>query len=149
MQSCPAKHFHRSTQNKSMKYLLTILAAAMLAGCVSSTQNPNIVAVKSTTFGFDVSGDPQTSVPHVRIGLVRNFYQLIPVRTNQVFSPSYATSMSAEMRLTSQRGQEDFATGEAANLISASNTVAKIGAEAANIQTPAFAPAVSGVSTNK
>jgi hypothetical protein len=69
-----------STQNKIMKTKLVICSllstVSLLAGCISKG-NTNIIASKSTTFGFDVSGDPQTSVPHVRMGLIRNFYQVI------------------------------------------------------------------------
>ncbi len=128
-----------------MKPLLLIFGltlALFASGCASRVPG-NIVIVKTTTFGFDVSGDPQTQIPHVRLGLIRNFYQVIPTSTNGIYAPSYAASMSAEMRLTSQRGQEDFATGEAANLISNTNaignTVAKIGAGQRNIDTPLFA----------
>jgi hypothetical protein len=104
-----------------------------LTGCMSAT-NRNIVAVKSTVLGFDVSSDPQSQIPHVRLGLVRNFYQVIPVaiatsnNAASVQTPNYATSMAADMGLTSQQGAEEFATGNAADLQTKANTTAQIGA---------------------
>ena len=139
---------------------MALALAMLITGCVTSHEN--IVAVKTTTLGFDVSGDPGTYVPHVRLGLIRNFYQVVPVGTNAMFAPSYAASMSADMRIADQTASEDFAAGEAATLISAvnatNNTAAKLGVEILRANAVTFnpsqlsplpvAPVAAPVSTN-
>ena len=114
--------------------LLGLMAAILLPACNTAPRR-DIVAVKSTVLGFDVSADASSQIPHVRLGLIRNFYQVIPVAmgsssntTAFVATPNYATSMAADMGLTSQQGAEEFATGNAADLQSKGVTTAQIGA---------------------
>jgi hypothetical protein len=141
--------------------LLGLMAAILLPACNTAPRR-DIIAVKSTVLGFDVSADAVSQIPHVRLGLVRNFYQMIPVAIGSssntlasVQTPNYATSMAADMGLTSQQGAEEFATGNAADLQSKGATTAQIGAAklrgTALVLTglsPAVAGAASGVITN-
>lgn len=94
-----------------MKKSLLIFAAAAMLG-ISGCVNPgNIVAYKTTVLGFDVSYDSASTSPHVRLGLVRSFYQQIPVSTNKVYAPDYATRMDATLAATKQFGEEGFGSG--------------------------------------
>lgn len=141
-------------KNKITIALLAITSGFLLTACNTAPRR-DIILVKSTVFGFDVSADAQTQVPHVRLGLIRNFYQIIPVAMSTsnsvatVETPNYATSMTADMGLTSQQGSEEFATGNAADLQTKSNTTAQIGAAklraVATVLSPsaAIAPAIS------
>jgi hypothetical protein len=70
----------------------------------------NIVAVKSTVFGLDISSNGE--VPHIRLGLVRHFYQQIPTSTNAVFSPVYTSHTDAVIGATRQTVIEDFTIGK-------------------------------------
>jgi hypothetical protein len=151
-------------KNKMLAFMTTAACLAvgltLLTGCNSAPRR-DIIAVKSTVLGFDVSADAVSQIPHVRLGLIRNFYQMIPVAigssSNQqasVQTPNYATSMAADMGLTSQQGAEEFATGNAADLQTKSNTTAQIGAaklRGTALVLTGLSPAVgtaSGVITN-
>ncbi len=113
---------------------LLVVGCNAITGCNTAPRR-DIIAVKSTVLGFDVSADAVSQIPHVRLGLIRNFYQMIPVSIGSssntmasVATPNYATSMAADMGLTSQQGAEEFATGNAADLQSKAETTAQIGA---------------------
>ena len=122
-------------KNKVLFITLLGLGASLLFTACNSAPRRDIIAVKSTVLGFDVSADAVSQIPHVRLGLIRNFYQMIPVAIGSssntmasVATPNYATSMAADMGLTSQQGAEEFATGNAADLQSKAQTTAQIGA---------------------
>lgn len=88
------------------------VAVGLLTGCA---QDKAIVANKSTVLGFDFSTDPATRIPHMRLGLIRNFSQVVPVMTNgTVGAPAYRARMNADLKTARQQVDEDFATGDAA-----------------------------------
>ena len=88
----------------------TALAVVWLTGCVVAPDD-SILAVKDTVLGVDIgSSNPQTY--HMRIGLVRRFYQRIPVGTNAIFAPDYATAVDGGVGLTHQNAKEMFRTGQ-------------------------------------
>jgi hypothetical protein len=135
-------------KNKTILFasLLAIGAGLLLTACNTAPRR-DIVAIKSTVLGFDVSADAGTQIPHVRLGLVRSFYQVIPVAMStsntvaSVETPNYATSMTADMGLTSQQGSEEFATGNAADLQTKDKTTAQIGAAKLRAVATVFTPA--------
>lgn len=90
--------------------LFCFIALLTCCGCVVLPPD-NIVTAKATVFGLDVSGDPVTGTPHVRLGLVRYLYQRVPTSTNQVFSAPYSSTVDATTGLTSQHAIETFSTG--------------------------------------
>lgn len=65
---------------------------------------------KSTVFGLEIA-EPTGNV-RLRFGLVRNFYQRIPVYTNTVVStPIYNTSVDGDIGFTSQNVKENYSVG--------------------------------------
>lgn len=90
-----------------MKAALCCLA--LCAGCVSLPRDC-AVADKVTVLGLDVS-PYGTSGPHVRLGLVRHFYQHVPVSTNQLYAPPYSADVVAGVGVT-QNTTEKFAVGK-------------------------------------
>ena len=105
------------------------MAAVISTGCNSAPRR-DMVLVKSTCFGFRVSPYTSTTGPQIEVGLIRDNLQIIPVvvTSNSVAVPNYASSVSADLRLTSQQANEDYATGDAASEISKGQTTAQIGA---------------------
>lgn len=93
-----------------MKRLAIAALCLFCAGCIT-IRTDAIVSAKATTFGLDISSDPSSGSPHVRFGLVRWFYQSIPVATNQLFAPDYHSDVDATIGLTSQSVHETFTTG--------------------------------------
>jgi hypothetical protein len=91
---------------------LAILTLICLAGCVRSRPN-HIIASKDTVFGLDISSDPQSRYPQIRIGMIRRFFQQVPTSTNKVFAPDYSSHVDGVIRWTSQEVTEDFSTGKA------------------------------------
>ena len=107
----------------------TLAACTLTTGC-NSTPRRDMVLVKSTCFGFRVSPYTATTGPQIEVGLIRDNLQIIPVvvTSNSVAVPNFASSVSADLRLTSQQANEDYATGDAASQITKGQTAAQIGA---------------------
>lgn len=84
-----------------------------LSSCV--IRPGHIAAEKVTVLGFELSPSSATGYPAVRLGLVRHFFQQVPVSTNRLYAPAYSASMNASLAPLSQTAREDFATGAAAS----------------------------------
>lgn len=82
------------------------------AGCGNTRATRRIVSVKHTVLGIDVAQSMNSGVmPAFRIGLVRSFWQEVPVETNVLYAPEYVASTVADVKLTHQQVNEDTATG--------------------------------------
>ncbi len=107
---------------KQLSLLATALAAALLTGCAGVNQiSGKIVSVNSTCLGLDLSQAQTDPVPHLRFGLIRSTYTIVPVSTNgvAVTAPNYKTGMRAQHKLWSLDANEELATGESNVVISA------------------------------
>ena len=87
-----------------MKPIAVALLLALACGCVTA---PRIAASKSTVLGLDISTD-SGGLPHVRLGLIRYFYQELPVSTNAIHVPNWSADVSADVGLTRQTAHETF-----------------------------------------
>lgn len=93
------------------KTFISIIILLFLCGCHSIIRKDNIVIIKSTVFGLDISTYPN-NLPHIRFGLVRHFYQTFPTSTNgPVFAPQYSTYVNGDIGVTAQDVQEEFHIG--------------------------------------
>lgn len=81
------------------------------SGCGNTRSTRRIVSVKHTVLGIDVAQSMSGAMPAFRIGLVRSFWQEIPVETNTLYAPEYVASTVADVKLTHQQVNEDTATG--------------------------------------
>jgi hypothetical protein len=89
---------------------LSVMLCLLLCGCKVVTTGDNIVSAKATVFGLDISNDPVTKVPHIRVGLVRYFYQVIPTGTNRVYAAPYSSDVDAAIGIANQKAVEKFST---------------------------------------
>lgn len=80
-----------------------------LNGCLAPRNR--IVSDKSTVFGLEIAYKDVK----VRFGLIRNFNVSVPTSTNKVFAAPFSTGMDADLKLTSQKANEQFSTMEPAN----------------------------------
>ena len=87
------------------------LLGFFFTGCANQRSTKRIVSVKHTVLGLDVAQSMNSMMPAFRLGLVRSFWQEIPVETNQIFAPEYVASTVADVQLTQQKVNEDSATG--------------------------------------
>lgn len=94
-----------------MKPILAILACVALVGCANNRGTVRIVAVKETIWGLKVSPSAQSGSPGVQIGLVRSFWQEVPVSTNQIYAPDYQAAVDADVKLNHQVVSEAFRSG--------------------------------------
>lgn len=88
--------------------LIAVLIPLLFGGC--TIPRTNIVAAKQTVFGLDISSDPQSQIPHVRLGLVRYYFQSIPTATNAVYAPPYSSTVDADIGIARQTVNESFST---------------------------------------
>lgn len=94
---------------------LLVIAGGLLAivltagGC--HTPPRDILSATTSTVGIDISTDPQTQVPHVRLGYVRMQYHLVP--TGATNAPAVSSSMSLDSAPLRNRINENFSTGDA------------------------------------
>lgn len=86
-------------------------AAFLVTGCGNTRATRRIVSVKHTVLGIDVAQSMNSAMPAFRIGLVRSFWQEVPVETNALHAPEYVASTVADVKLTHQQVNEDTATG--------------------------------------
>lgn len=105
--------------------LLFILLLLLLAGCVLSKPNGNIVSVTQTVIGIKVGQNVVTEMPEMQIGFFRSTFQIVPTSTNQIFAPSVNSSLSLDQKAFSTQIDEDFTTGSA---MAPTDSVAKRGA---------------------
>ena len=97
-----------------MKRTLIILAVAVLCGCANSRSTARIVAVKETIWGVKVGASPAGGTPAFQIGLVRSFWQEVPVATNQMHAPDWRAEVDADVKLQHQIVTEHFGAGRGA-----------------------------------
>ncbi len=97
-----------------MKTILSILALALVAGCANSRGTTRIVSVKSTVWGIDVGTAPTGGMPAFKIGLVRSFWQEVPVSTNAIHAPDWRAEVDANVKLNHQVITEHFGAGRGA-----------------------------------
>lgn len=89
--------------------ILLVLCGLCCSGCVSiNSSKRSIKAYKTTVFGLDLS--PGQYI-HVRIGLVRHFYQEIPIYTNQIYYPNYNSSVDSDVSWNTSNVKERFWVG--------------------------------------
>lgn len=88
---------------------LCATVALFCCGCVVIPPD-NIVTAKATVFGLDVSNDPVTGTPHLRLGLVRYLYQRVPTSTNAVHAAPFSSAVDATTGIASQHATEKFST---------------------------------------
>lgn len=89
---------------------MAVIVFLLLCGCKVVTTGDNIVSAKATVFGIDISNDPVTKAPHIRVGLVRYFYQTIPTGTNRVYAAPYSSDVDAQIGIANQKAVEKFST---------------------------------------
>lgn len=87
--------------------LLAIVLIAMLTGC--TVPHDRIVSGKATVLGLEVA--TECGIPHLRLGLVRYFYQSIPTGTNAVFAAPYTSDVDAKLGWN-PTARETFTTKE-------------------------------------
>ena len=97
-----------------MKTILPIIALALCAGCANSRGTTRIVSVKSTVWGIDVGTAPTGGMPAFKIGLVRSFWQEVPVSTNAIYAPDWRAEVDADLKLNHQIITEHFGAGRGA-----------------------------------
>ena len=97
-----------------MKRLLAIMMAAALVGCANSRSTARIVAVKETVWGVKVGASPAGGTPAFQIGLVRSFWQEVPVATNHMHAPDWRAEVDADVKLNHQVVKEHFGAGRGA-----------------------------------
>lgn len=98
----------RQLEVTKVRATLCSLGLLLCAGCV--VPRDCIVASKSTVLGLDISTDA-AGVPHLRLGLVRYFHQVIPVATNVLHAPPYSADVDAGLGM-SQTAKETFTIGK-------------------------------------
>lgn len=94
-----------------MRTLLTTLACVALVGCANRRDTVRIVAVKETIWGVKVGTAPSGGTPAFQIGLVRSFWQEVPVGTNAMYAPDYQAAVDADVKLNHQVVSEAFRSG--------------------------------------
>lgn len=94
-----------------MKNILFIFWICLLAGCANQRSTVRIVAVKETIWGVKVGTAPSGGTPAFQIGLVRSFWQEVPVATNQIYAPDWKAEVDADVRLNHQVVNEHFGSG--------------------------------------
>ena len=97
-----------------MKTSLSLLALALCVGCANSRGTTRIVSVKSTVWGVDVGTAPSGAMPAFKIGLVRTFWQEVPVSTNAIHAPDWRAEVDADLKLNHQVVTEHFGSGRGA-----------------------------------
>lgn len=97
-----------------MKTFLSLLALALCLGCANSRGTTRIVSVKQTVWGVDVGAAPTGGTPSFKIGLVRSFWQEVPVSTNAIHAPDWRAEVDADLRLNHQVIAEHFGAGRGA-----------------------------------
>ena len=96
-----------------MKNILFVALCLVSAGCIS-TDKGNVISGTSSVIGIDASGPAGSSLPHVRIGFVREQFHIIPTSTNGPIN-SVAIDSSINLNHAPFRSQvaEDFRVGAA------------------------------------
>jgi hypothetical protein len=97
-----------------MSRTLIIVLAWIFAGCANTRSTARIVAVKETIWGVKVGASPAGGTPSFQIGLVRTFWQEIPVATNAVWAPDWRADVEADVKLQHQIVDEHFGAGRGA-----------------------------------
>jgi hypothetical protein len=97
-----------------MKTILPIVVLALCVGCANSRGTTRIVSVKSTVWGIDVGTAPTGGMPAFKIGLVRSFWQEVPVSTNAIHAPDWRAEVDADVKLNHQKITEHFGAGRGA-----------------------------------
>lgn len=97
-----------------MKRLMAITMAVVLVGCANSRSTARIVAVKETIWGVKVGASPAGGTPAFQIGLVRSFWQEVPVATNLMHAPDWRAKVDADVKLHHQVVNEHFGAGRGA-----------------------------------
>lgn len=109
---------HRSST--VVRCCLTLAAVLLAGGCA---HRGYIVASVQTVIGLDVSENPQTQVPHVRFGYVRNQFYYVPTGKSEgdapggpaSDTPELVSDLDVDMKfLDSTRIREKFAIGAVA-----------------------------------
>ena len=73
---------------------------------------PSTVALLDTlTFVVKVGAAPSGGTPAFQIGLVRSFWQEVPVGTNAMYAPDYQAAVDADVKLNHQVVSEAFRSG--------------------------------------
>jgi hypothetical protein len=85
------------------------LFAALLCGC--ATPRGVIQTGTSTVIGMEVSKDPESSFPHLRLGFMRSQKHTVPTSKEAIFAPPVQSSISLNHHLMTTEIEEDFATG--------------------------------------
>lgn len=93
---------------------LIILLASCLCGCANTRSTSRIVAVKETIWGVKVGASPAGGTPAFQIGLVRSFWQEVPVGTNAMHAPDWRAEVDADVKLNHQIVNEQFGAGRGA-----------------------------------
>lgn len=91
-----------------------IILAAALVGCANTRSTVRIVAVKETVWGVKVGTAPSGGTPAFQLGLVRSFWQEVPVSTNQIYAPDWKAEVDADVKLNHQLVNEHFGSGKGA-----------------------------------
>lgn len=97
-----------------MKTILPLLALLAICGCSNARSTTRIVSVKSTVWGVDVGAAPTGGTPSFKIGLVRSFWQEVPVATNAIHAPDWRAEVDADLKLNRQVVTEHFGAGRGA-----------------------------------
>lgn len=97
-----------------MKQTLLVMLAACLVGCANSRSTVRIVAVKETIWGVKVGAAPSGGTPAFQIGLVRSFWQEVPIATNHIYAPDWTAQVDADVKLSHQVVNEHFGSGKGA-----------------------------------
>lgn len=117
---------------------------AICAGC-ASTPPADIVSATQSTFGLDVSADPSSSTPHVRLGFIRTQYHRVPTATNGIYAPSLISGINIDTSFTSSSAiNEEFATGLGIGIYDTN----RVGLATARARANAAAASVPGVGVN-
>lgn len=132
----PAKPPEIQFPTNLVPFLVLVAGLAGLCGCASIyKQHENVVSATESVFGMDISQSQVEQTPHVRIGFIRTQFHVVPTvrQSNEfIWTPAVVSSIDVDSHVTSNRIEEDFATGKAAeDFLGGTNTFRRrIGKEA-------------------
>ena len=90
--------------------ILALLSPLSIAGCATAKRG-NVVCVVSTVVGLEVPTSVENNFPHIRLGLIRNETEMVPVGSNAI--PPVASTTDVDIRgLTAGTVHRQFETGE-------------------------------------
>lgn len=95
-----------------------LILLAILALCPAMTcrkDRGDIVSASTSVVGIDISQDPSSSAPHIRLGYVRTQFHIVPTAkgTNGISAPQVSNTMAVDSAPLHNKINESFSTGEA------------------------------------